>query len=103
VKTLLAGLVALLSLLVASPASAGDSGYDGDTRHCVTHREVWLLGNPDLTRADVERRWEMTGRGTSAIGPFGTMWLYEMCDDPTRLAFLNTEHGRLAVVGIVKE
>ena len=80
-----------------------DSGYDGDTRHCVTHREVWILGNTNLTRLQVETRWEVVNRGWQTYIPaIGNVWAYESCDRADEWAFAQFSGGTLYQAGVVQ-
>lgn len=105
---ILVGVVALLAAAsLAAPANAVNSGYDGDTRHCMTAREVFLIG-PDnggnLTRAQAEQRWEVTGLGhRGQVTPIGVRgYLYKMCDNDPRVAFAAFRNGHLWVWGVWK-
>jgi hypothetical protein len=102
-KIALTTAAAIAPVAMAVPAHAMGSGYDGDTRHCVTHREVWILGNADLTRPQVETRWEVTGLGWQVYIPgIGNAWAYQVCDAPTEWAFAQFSSGTLRVVGLVQ-
>jgi hypothetical protein len=89
---------AVATVLAAAPAQASDSGYDGDTRHCVTAREVFIISG-GLPRAEVEQRWEAEGRGHRAVTMLGPAWVYDMCDrGPDWVAFVMFEPGYGSVV-----
>lgn len=72
------------------PTNAGHIGlntspvtnaHDGDTRHCVTPREIFLF-DVELTRHVIEYLWEMKDRGhwRGDIPFAGRGWVYKMCD-----------------------
>lgn len=90
-----------VAVLVPAPAQASGSGYDGDTRHCVAAREVFLISG-GLPRAEVEQRWEAEGRGHRAVTILGPAWVYDMCDrgpDWVALVMFDRKH-RSYVYGV---
>lgn len=71
-------LAALAALATSAPADAHE--YYVDDRPCVTSHELWFTPG-GLSRAQVEHRWEVTGKGTRVTGMFfGAGWIYPMCD-----------------------
>jgi hypothetical protein len=103
IRMLIVAAAAVASAFSVSGAASAksDSGYDGDTRHCVTAREVFLVGG-SLTRAQIEKRWEMEGRGERGYIPlFGLKgYLYKMCDRDPRVAFAIFDNGYATVYGV---
>lgn len=97
-------IVLLAALFVNDQAlqvkANADSGYDGDTHHCVTHREVFLIGRT-LTRSQIEKRWEVEGRGERAsVYMVGRSWVYPVCEDREQIAFFKRLGDGYAAIGI---
>jgi hypothetical protein len=83
---------------LAAPATASGSGYDGDLRHCVTAREVFIISG-GLPRREVEQRWEAEDKGKRRMTLLGPAWTYDMCDrGPDWVAFVMFEPGHGSVV-----
>ena len=100
-RTVIAMAAAALTVALVSPSQAATWE---DTRPCVTPQEVWSTSAP-LTRAQLENRWEVTGKGTYTYLAFFDYWayVYPMCDNDPRLAFARFQGGTLAAVGIIDQ
>jgi hypothetical protein len=88
-------IAASLSVGVSSAASAVES----DTRRCATQHEIWTTPG-DLTRSQVERRWDVAGKGQRVYVPaIGSAWLYPMCDRKAS-AVAAFDNGKVWGVGV---
>lgn len=91
-KTVGVGLATLLvsaaGLSIAAPAQANPH----DERRCVSQAELWHTPG-GLSRAKLERRWEVRGKGEwTDVPAFGRAWVYPMCG--SRMAFAQFKPGR---------
>lgn len=77
--TITAALVG--AVLLSSPAPSHAVDPKADHRPCVSNRESHSGNLQGLTQTELEKRWEVTGRGILSVNPLG--WLvmaYPWCD-----------------------
>ncbi len=85
VKWFLAAMV-VAALALPAPAQAEDP--NADHRRCVSNREFNSLGgyidrNGRVTKAEVEERWEVVGRGVpGTLALVGSATFYKRCGHP---------------------
>ncbi len=99
-KTPILALIIVLFLLGAADRS---DAAPRDTRPCATPAEVWGIGQGGFSRAQVEKRWEVTGQGTRVYDPmYGRIWIYPLCNETERVGFAQFQKKRLVGVGIIR-
>ena len=78
------GLSWLVALVLAGTPSPVYAARFVDLRPCVTSHELWTTP-AGLSRAHLERRWEVAGEGRRIDDPvLGAGWAYPMCDYSAR-------------------